>query len=116
MLAYLSALPAYVSLSAAILFEVIATSLLPRTQSFTSLPYTVTVLGCYGLAFFLLSVTVKTLSIGVAYAIWCGVGIVLVASAGWLLHGQKLDVATVIGMALIIAGVIIINLFSGNGH
>ncbi len=80
----LLSLPPPVMLSLAIVLEVVATSLLPKTQQFTSLPATVAVLASYGCAFYLLSLTVQTMSLGVAYAIWCGAGIVLVAAlSGW---------------------------------
>lgn len=104
----LLSLPPSVMLSLAIMLEVVATSLLPKTQQFTSLPATAAVLVGYGL----LSLTVQTMSLGVAYAIWCGAGIVLVAALSWLVYGQKLDIFAIIGIALILAGVVIINLFS----
>ncbi|MCG9554657.1 SMR family transporter [Vibrio sp. Isolate31] len=110
----LLSLPPPVLLSLAIVLEVIATSLLPKTQQFTSLPETAAVLAGYGFAFYLLSLTVKTISLGVAYAIWCGAGIVLVAALSWLVYGKKLDIYAVIGITLILAGVVIINLFSSS--
>ncbi|MEZ8677204.1 multidrug efflux SMR transporter [Vibrio splendidus] len=108
----LLSLPPSVMLSLAIVLEVVATSLLPKTQQFTSLPATAAVLVGYCCAFYLLSLTVQTMSLGVAYAIWCGAGIVLVAALSWLVYGQKLDIYAIIGIALILAGVVIINLFS----
>ncbi len=108
----LLSLPPSVMLSLAIMLEVVATSLLPKTQQFTSLPATAAVLVGYCCAFYLLSLTVQTMSLGVAYAIWCGAGIVLVAALSWLVYGQKLDIFAIIGIVLILAGVVIINLFS----
>ncbi|PMG27713.1 multidrug transporter [Vibrio splendidus] len=108
----LLSLPPPVMLSLAIVLEVVATSLLPKTQQFTSLPATAAVLVGYGFAFYLLSLTVQTMSLGVAYAIWCGAGIVLVAALSCLVYGQKLDIFAIIGIVLILAGVVIINLFS----
>lgn len=108
----LLSLPPPVMLSLAIVLEVVATSLLPKTKQFTSLPATAAVLVGYCCAFYLLSLTVQTMSLGVAYAIWCGAGIVLVAALSWLVYGQKLDIFAIIGIALILAGVVIINLFS----
>ncbi|WP_338108283.1 DMT family transporter [Vibrio splendidus] len=108
----LLSLPPSVMLSLAIMLEVVATSLLPKTQQFTSLPATAAVLVGYCCAFYLLSLTVQTMSLGVAYAIWCGAGIVLVAALSWLVYGQKLDIFAIIGIALILVGVMIINLFS----
>lgn len=110
----LLSLPPPVMLSLAIVLEVVATSLLPKTQQFTSLPATVAVLIGYGCAFYLLSLTVQTMSLGVAYAIWCGAGVVLVAALSWLVYGQKLDIFAIIGIALILSGVVIINLFSSS--
>ncbi|NOJ14769.1 DMT family transporter [Vibrio splendidus] len=108
----LLSLPTPVMLSLAIVLEVVATSLLPKTQQFTSLRATAAVLASYGCAFYLLFLTVQTMSLGVAYAIWCGAGIVLVAALSWLVYGQKLDIFAIIGIALILVGVVIINLFS----
>ncbi len=108
----LLSLPPPVMLSLAIVLEVVATSLLPKTKQFTSLPATAAVLVGYCCAFYLLSLTVQTMSLGVAYAIWCGAGIVLVAALSWLVYGQKLDIFAIIGIALILVGVMIINLFS----
>jgi small multidrug resistance pump len=99
-------------LSIAIVSEVIATSALKAANGFTRLgPSLLVVLG-YALAFYFLSLTLRTIPIGVAYAVWSGVGIVLVAIIGWLLYGQKLDVAAIVGMALIIVGIVVLNVFS----
>lgn len=107
-----AAIMTYILLAAAIVAEVIATSALARTDGFTRLlPSVLAILG-YGLAFYLLSLVTRTVPVGIVYAVWSGAGIVLVAMAGWLLFGQKLDLAAVIGLALIIAGVLIINLVS----
>ncbi|HNT38250.1 MAG TPA: multidrug efflux SMR transporter [Rubrivivax sp.] len=102
-------------LGAAIVSEVIATSALKASDGFTRpLPSLVTALG-YALSFYLLAQALKTIPVGVAYAIWSGLGIVLISAVGWLLFGQKLDAATMLGMALIIAGVLVMNLFSTRG-
>jgi small multidrug resistance pump len=99
-------------LSIAILSEVIATSTLKAANGFTRFwPSLVVVLG-YASAFYFLSLTLRTIPVGVAYAVWSGVGIVLVAIIGWLAYGQKLDWPAAIGMTLIIAGVVVLNLFS----
>jgi len=96
----------------AILAEVIATSALKASENFTRpLPSLLVVAG-YGTAFFLLSITLKTLPIGVAYAIWSGVGTALVAVVGWLYYRQSLDLPAILGLTLIIAGTLILNLFS----
>ncbi len=96
----------------AILSEVIATSALKFSEGFTKLiPSVVVVIG-YGLSFYLLSITLKTLPIGVAYAIWSGVGLILTVLAGILLWQEKLDWARVTGIVLIIVGIIFINVVS----
>ena len=82
------------------------------SNGFTKLlPSVLCVLG-YCISFYLLAQTLKTIPTGVAYAIWSGVGIVLISTIAWLFHGQKLDAGAMIGMALIVAGVIVINVFS----
>ena len=104
--------PAAVYLLIAIVFEVVATSALKSSESFTKLvPTVVVALGYLG-AFWFLSLTLKTMPVGIAYAIWSGVGIVLISLVGWLLFKQSLDWPAVIGMVLIVAGVLTINLFS----
>lgn len=85
----LVSMPPLVALSIAIVCEVIATSSIPKTEQFTKLmPSTVVIIG-YGIAFFLLSVTVKSMPVGLVYAIWSGAGIVLVAAVGYFLYGQS---------------------------
>lgn len=99
-------------LSLAIVSEVIGTAALKASDGFTRLwPSLLVVLG-YGTAFFCLSITLRSIPIGVAYAIWSGLGVVLITAVGWLLFGQKLDAPALIGMALIVAGVLVMNLFS----
>jgi small multidrug resistance pump len=108
---------AYLYLAIAIVAEVIATSALKAADGFTRLWPSLVVGVGYIVASYFLSLTLRTMSIGVAYAIWCGVGIVLVALIGWILLGQKLDAAALGGMVLIIAGVAVINLYSSSvGH
>ncbi len=103
---------AYAWLAIAIVAEVIATSMMRATQGFTRIgPSVVTVAG-YAVAFYCLSLALRTMPTGVAYAIWSGVGIVLVAGIAWGWQGQRLDAPALVGMALIIAGVIVMNLFS----
>lgn len=107
----------YLYLAFAIVAEVVGTSAMKASEGFTRLvPSTVTVL-CYAVAFFLLSQTLKTLPIGIAYAIWSGVGIVLISLVGWLWAGQTLDLPAIVGMGFIVAGVVIMNVFSKSvGH
>jgi small multidrug resistance pump len=99
-------------LGIAIIAEVIATSSLKSSEGFTKvLPSVMVVIG-YGVAFYFLSLTLKTIPVGIAYAIWSGSGIVLISLIGWLALGQRLDVASMFGMSLIVAGVVVINVFS----
>lgn len=102
----------YLPLAIAILAEVIATSALKATGGFTRLaPSVVVVLG-YGIAFYCLAITLKTVPVGVAYAIWSGAGIALVTLIAWFFYGQELDLAAFIGIGLIVAGVVVLQLFS----
>ena len=103
---------AWLLLLAAIVAEVIATSALKASQGFTRPGPTALVVAGYGLAFWLLSLTLRQIPVGIAYAAWSGLGMVLIALAGWWLYGQRLDAAALAGMALIVAGVLVINLFS----
>ena len=102
----------YLYLLAAIVAEVIATSALKASEGFTRLGPTAMVVVGYGVAFWLLSLTLRTIPVGLAYATWSGLGIVLIAIVGWLAFGQKLDAWAVLGMSLIVAGVLIMNLLS----
>lgn len=102
----------FLYLSIAIVAEVAATTALKASDSFTKLgPLVITTIG-YAIAFYFLALTLKTIPVGVAYAIWSGVGIVLISGMGFVLFRQSLDAPALIGMALIIAGVIVINAFS----
>ncbi len=103
---------AHLFLAIAIVTEVIATSFLKASNGFTRpLPSAVTVVG-YCTSFYFLSLTLASIPTGVAYAIWSGVGIVLISLVGWLVFKQALDAPAVLGMGLIAAGVIVINVFS----
>ena len=102
----------WVYLAVAIIAEVIATSMLKSTESFTRLVPSLIVTAGYITAFYFLTLTLKTLPVGVAYALWSGVGIVLVALVAWLWHKQSLDLPAIIGMGLIVSGVLVMNLFS----
>ncbi len=102
----------YLYLTVAIIAEVIGTNALKASEGFTQLlPSAVVVVG-YGVAFYCLAIVIKTIPVGIAYAIWSGVGIVLIALIAAFLFGQVPDLPAIIGMALIIAGVVVINLFS----
>lgn len=102
----------YVFLAIAIVSEVIGTSFMKQSEGFTRLGPSVITAAAYLLAFYCLSLTLKTIPTGIAYAIWSGTGIVLIAAVAWAFQGQKLDVPAMLGMGLIIAGVLVMNLFS----
>jgi small multidrug resistance pump len=99
-------------LAVAIVSEVIATSALKASNEFTRLWPSVVVVAGYVSAFYFLSLTLKTIPVGVAYAVWSGVGIVLISLIAWGLYGQTLDLPAIAGMVLIIAGVVVLNVFS----
>ena len=103
---------AYAYLAIAIVAEVVATSALKASDSFSKVGPSILVVIGYGLAFYLLSMVVRSVPVGVAYAIWSGAGIVLVALVSIFLYRQVPDLPALLGMALIIAGVIILNVFS----
>jgi len=103
---------AWIYLCVAIVAEVIATTALKYTEGFTKLlPSSLVIIG-YGVAFYLLSKIVQLLPLAITYAIWSGAGIALVGLVGWIWLGQKLDLAALVGISLIIIGVIVINVFS----
>ena len=103
---------AYLFLAVAIVAEVIATSALKASAGFTRMaPSVATVVG-YGVSFYFLSLTLALMPTGIAYAIWSGVGIVLISLIAWLVFGQSLDAPALLGMGLILAGVVVINVFS----
>jgi len=105
---------AYVYLTIAIVGEVIATSALKASEQFTRLWPSLLVVAGYGCAFFFLSLVLQSIPVGIAYAIWSGLGIVLVAIAGAVIYGQVPDLPAIVGMVLITAGVVVMNVFSKN--
>lgn len=107
----------YAYLSIAIAFEVVATTALKATEGFTRLgPSLITLVG-YALAFYFLSLTLRTMPVGLIYAVWSGAGIVLITAIGWLYFRQSIDAPGLIGIGLILAGVLVVNLFSKSmGH
>ena len=102
----------YVYLAIAILAEVIGTTSMTESRGFTRVIPSILMVIAYAIAFSLLTLALRTIPTGVAYAIWSGVGIVLIATIAWLYQGQKLDAPALIGMALIVAGVVVLNRFS----
>ncbi len=102
----------YLYLGIAIVAEVVATSALKASEGFTRTGPSLIVAIGYGIAFYFLSLVLKTVPMGVAYAVWSGVGIVLIAAIGWLFMKQSLDLPALLGIGLIVAGVAVIQLFS----
>jgi small multidrug resistance pump len=102
----------YLYLALAIVAEVVATTFLKLSDGFSKpLPSAVTVIG-YAIAFYFLSLTLRNLPTGLVYAVWSGVGVVLIATIAWVFQSQRLDAAALCGMGLIVSGVVVINLFS----
>lgn len=99
-------------LAIAIVSETIATSALKSSDGFSRPLPSLAVVAGYGIAFYFLSLTLRTIPVGIAYAVWSGVGIMLISLVGWLVYGQKLDTPALVGMGLIVAGVIVMNVFS----
>lgn len=107
----------YAALVVAIIFEVVGTTFLKQSEQFTRLWPTIGSLMAYGIAFYLLSIALRTLPVGIAYAIWSGLGIVLVSVIGVFVFRQSLDWPAILGLGLIIAGILVVNLFSSTvGH
>ena len=105
----------YLWLIIAVVAETLGTTAVQASHQFTRLWPSVIVVVSYSVAFYFLSLSLKAIPVGVAYAIWAGLGVVLITLVGWLALGQKLDSAAVAGMGLIVAGVAVINLFSSAG-
>lgn len=102
----------FVYLAIAIVSEVVGTTALKASNAFTVWqPSLVVVLG-YGVSFYFLSLALRTIPVGIAYAIWSGVGIVLISIIAWVIYRQALDTAAIVGIGLIVAGVGVINVFS----
>lgn len=96
----------------AIILEVVATSALQASKGFTRLGPSLLVVVGYASAFYLLALTLRVIPVGVAYAVWSGIGVALVTMVAWLLYGQKLDAPGIVGIGLIVTGVIVLNVFS----
>ena len=102
----------WIFLCVAIIAEVIATSALKSSEGFTKPIASIVVVLGYMIAFYCLSLTLKTIPVGIAYAVWSGVGIVLITTVAWIVFDQKLDVWGIIGIVLIMSGVLVLNLLS----
>ena len=104
----------YLYLMIAVLTETIATSSLQASQQFTRFWPSVLVVVGYGFSFYFMGLTLKFMPVGIVYALWSGLGIVLIALIGFLVFGQKLDLAAVLGLGLILSGILVIHLFSSS--
>lgn len=102
----------YIYLAIAIIAEVIATSFLKQSDGFRNFGPSLIMAAGYVVAFYFLSLALRDIPTGIAYAIWSGVGIVLIATVAWVFQGQRLDTPAIVGMALIVAGVAIMNIWS----
>jgi len=106
----------WVYLAMAIIGEVIGTSALNASAGFTRMGWLPVVMVGYSLAFFFLGLALRAIPVGVAYAIWAGVGVALIALIGWVLYGQRLDAPALLGIGLIVAGVVVLQTLSGSVH
>ncbi len=103
---------AYLILLVAVVFETIGTAALQASQQFTKpIPSIIVVIG-YGLAFYMMAQTLRYLPVGITYAVWSGLGIISISIIAYFVFGQKLDLAAILGMGLIVVGILVINLFS----
>lgn len=107
----------WAALLGAIGFEVLGTTLLQKSEQFSRLWPTLGLAACYGMAFYLLSICLRQMPVGVAYAVWSGLGVVLISTIGLVVFRQKLDAPALLGLTMIVGGVVVINLFSRTtGH
>jgi len=107
----------YLYLIFAVAAETIGTTALQASKEFTRLVPSLIVVVSYAMSFYLMSLTLRFMPVGIVYAIWSGLGIVLIAAIGYVVFGQKMDLAAVLGMALIVLGIVVIQLFSKSaGH
>ncbi|AUQ54216.1 QacE family quaternary ammonium compound efflux SMR transporter [Phaeobacter inhibens] len=107
----------YLYLVLAVAAETIGTTALQASQQFTRVGPSLLVVVGYGLAFYLMALTLRHMPVGIVYAIWSGLGIFLIAIIGWVVFGQRLDLPAILGLLLILAGILVIHLFSNTaGH
>lgn len=105
----------YLYLALAIFFELVATNLLKASQGFSKWPFTIGTILTYGLCYYMLALSLKGINLSIAYAIWCGIGIIGTVVISVLLWQETVNLMTLLGIALILIGVVLVNLF-GSGH
>ncbi|WP_425038611.1 DMT family transporter [Primorskyibacter sp. S187A] len=108
-------MPAYLALIIAVAFETVGTTALKASEQFTKLGPSLIVVGAYAVAFYFLAVTLRTIPVGIAYAMWSALGIFFISIIGWVVFGQRLDWPAIAGLGLIIAGIAVIQVFSKSG-
>lgn len=107
-------MPVYLILALAVLAETIGTTALQASQQFTKPLPSLLVVVAYAISFYLLSIALRTMPVGIVYALWSGLGIILIATIGWVVFGQRLDLPAVFGLLLIVGGIAVIHLFSSS--
>lgn len=107
-------MPVYLILAFAVAFETVGTFALKLSDQFSKPLPSILVVLAYAASFYLLSITLRTMSVGVVYALWSGLGIVLVATIGWAVFGETLDLPAIAGLLMIIGGIMMIHLFSNS--
>jgi small multidrug resistance pump len=105
-------MPVYLILALAVLAETIGTTALQASQQFTRMGPSVLVVIAYSISFYLLSITLRSMPVGIVYALWSGLGIILIAGIGWVVFEQRLDLPAVVGLGMIVGGIAVIHLFS----
>ncbi|MEQ6203934.1 SMR family transporter [Sulfitobacter sp. HNIBRBA2951] len=105
-------MPVYLILAFAVVFETIGTSALKASEQFTRLGPSIVVVLAYGVSFYMLSITLRTIPVGIVYALWSGLGIISISVIGFLVFGQRLDLPAIAGLSLIVCGIAVIHLFS----
>lgn len=105
-------MPVYLILALAVLAETIGTTALQASQQFTRMGPSVLVVVAYSISFYLLSITLRSMPVGIVYALWSGLGIIFIAGIGWVIFEQRLDFPAVVGLGMIVGGIAVIHLFS----
>jgi small multidrug resistance pump len=107
-------MPVYLVLALAVLAETIGTTALQASQQFTRIGPSILVVVAYAISFYLLSITLRTMPVGIVYALWSGLGILLISTIGWVVFDQRLDWPAIAGLLMIVCGIAVIHLFSSS--